>query len=257
MVQLHISYKDIESTKAYRSGTPFSSSLYISEEFFPEVSGWLPHIEAKRWSTCHCSPSSHGFSLSLHCGTPACHGVPEPSSLGLEHPSPSAVWTLLFQPWAKEPILGPGSWTAAVVRCLRTYWWFLVFFFKSLCCTSEILMILRKPNELGGWLPVMIHPLQGVTKAHYKLTLPRLTCFPELDPPALPPRRSFTSWRRALRAASTMASAVLPPTGRQGTIKRTGSGGLCAYLTLWRPAPLHIHQLHLMCKQTYTHVFKS
>lgn len=67
---------------------------------------------------------------------------------------------------------------------------------------------------------------------HQKLTLYSLTCFPELYPPPLPPRRSLTSWRRAPRAASTMASPVLPPTGRHSTIRRTGGGELCAWRTL-------------------------
>lgn len=41
--------------------------------------------------------------------------------------------------------------------------------------------------------------------------IPSNTCFPELYPPLLPLRRSFTRDRRALRAASTIASLVLPP----------------------------------------------
>lgn len=65
--------------------------------------------------------------------------------------------------------------------------------------------------------------------------VPSITCFPELYPPLLPLRRPFTRDRRALRAASTMASLVLPPAVKQNKNKKVikpskGQFKICSWL---------------------------
>lgn len=79
----------------------------------------------------------------------------------------------------------------------------------------------RAPGLNSRHLPILwlswelCSPVQDSSPAENQTHIPWNTCFPELYPPLLPLRRSFTRDRRALRAASTIASLVLPPAVQQ------------------------------------------
>lgn len=65
------------------------------------------------------------------------------------------------------------------------------------------------------------------------------TCFPELYPPPLPLRRSFTSDRTALKAESTIASLVLPPeTQMKGRMLSNHENSTYINIHIFFPVPL-------------------